>query len=124
MKRDPSITCRHVDPDTFDLNGVRGAVIGGAGGIGCSLSRSLAKQGCSVLVVGQTFRDDGVKNISFMKADLRPIEDAKRVAQDLPAEQRDLVVMTMGIMAGPRREVTTGGIERDLAISYLSRLSS
>jgi hypothetical protein len=40
----------------------------------------------------------------------------------LPAEDLDLLVFTTGIMAGPKREETAEGIERDMAVSYLSRL--
>ena len=104
-----------------DRTGLNTAVIGGTGGIGRSLAQDLAKQGANVLVVGQTFRDAEMTNISFLKADLSLLVDAKRVADEMPAERLDLVVMTTGIMAGPKREVTAEGIERDLAVSYLSR---
>lgn len=42
---------------------------------------------------------------------------------DLSAETLDPVVLTTGIMAGPKREVTAEGLERDVAISYLSRVA-
>ncbi|CAN7300279.1 SDR family NAD(P)-dependent oxidoreductase [Rhizobium sp. LjRoot258] len=121
MKRDSSITWRRVEKNSLDLTGLNVAVIGGTGGIGRSLAQDFAKQGGDVLVVGQTFRDAKTKNISFLKADLSLLVDAKRVADEMPVEKLDLVVMTTGIMAGPKREVTAEGIERDLAVSYLSR---
>jgi NAD(P)-dependent dehydrogenase (short-subunit alcohol dehydrogenase family) len=121
MKRDSSITWRHVDADMLDLKGFNVAIIGGTGGIGRSLAHVLAKQGADVQVVGRNFKDTTVRNISFMRADLSLLKDARRLASELPAEQLDLVVMTTGIMAGPKRETTTEGIERDLAVSYLSR---
>ena len=121
MKRDSSITWGRVEKNSLNLTGLNVAVIGGTGGIGRSLAQDLAKQGADVLVVGQTFRDAETKNISFLNADLSLLMDAKRVADEMPAEQLDLVVMTTGTMAGPKREVTAEGVERDLAISYLSR---
>jgi hypothetical protein len=39
-----------------------------------------------------------------------------------PAETLDLVIFTTGIFAAPRRQETAEGIERDMAVSYLSRL--
>ena len=42
--------------------------------------------------------------------------------KELPAETLDLVVFTTGIFAAPKRQETAEGIERDMAISYLSRL--
>jgi hypothetical protein len=56
-----------------------------------------------------------------MKADLGLMTEARRVGDALPAERLDIVVFTTGTMAGPKREVTSEGLERDLAISYLSR---
>ena len=50
------------------------------------------------------------------------MREAQRVAVSLPAEDLDLLVFTTGIMAGPKREETAEGIERDMAVSYLSRL--
>ena len=103
------------------LAGLNVAVIGGTGGIGRAFSRQLAAKGARVLVVGQTFRDQNVPGIAFMQADLSLMREARRIGRELPAETLDIVVFTTGIMAGPRREVTTEGIERDLAVSYLSR---
>ncbi|CDM61156.1 MULTISPECIES: SDR family NAD(P)-dependent oxidoreductase [Rhizobium] len=124
MQRDSSITWRRIEKNSLNLAGLNVAVIGGTGGIGRSLAHDLAKQGADVLVVGQTFRDAETKNISFLKADLNLVIDAKRVADEMPAETLDLVLMTAGIMAGPKREVTAEGIERDLALSYSAATSS
>ena len=104
------------------LDGVRAAVVGGTGGLGQAIARELASRGAQVTVVGQTFRDAGAKNLSFESADLSKMSEAARIGRALPAEL-DLVVLTTGIFASPQREVTAEGLERDLAVSYLSRLA-
>lgn len=122
MKRDKTITWYRADAARLDLKGLKVAVIGGTGGIGRAFSRFLASRGANVVVVGQTFRDTDVPGIEFIKADLSLMREARRVGAALPAETLDLVIFTTGIMAGPKREETAEGIERDMAISYLSRL--
>lgn len=122
MALDKNITWRRVDVATLDLSGLRVAVVGGTGGLGRAITRVLASRGARVLVVGQTFRDADVEGIAFLKADLGLMREAERISQALPAEELDLVVFTTGIFAAPKREETAEGIERDLAISYLSRL--
>lgn len=97
-------------------------VVGGTGGLGRAISRYLALHGARVIVVGQTFRDQGIVNIDFVQADLSLLHEARRVADLLPAEVADVVIFTTGIFAAPRREVTAEGIERDMAVSFLNRL--
>jgi NAD(P)-dependent dehydrogenase (short-subunit alcohol dehydrogenase family) len=121
MRPDTSITLRHRHVKSLDLDHLRIAIVGGTSGIGRSLARSLAGQGARITVVGRTFKDRDVPNIDFVQADLSLIRDARRVAAELPVETLDMVIMTTGIMAGPQRETTSEGIERDLAVSYLSR---
>ncbi len=122
MAVDKSITWRHAEAASLDLKGTTAAVVGGTGGLGRAIARTLAGRGARVIVVGQTFRDDGVTGIEFMRADLGSMKEASRVGQALPAEDLDLVVFTTGIFAAPTREETDEGIERDMAVSYLSRL--
>jgi len=122
MTRDKSISWRRVDPSRVDLNGMNVAVIGGTGGIGRALSRFMASRGASVIAVGRTFRDSDTPGIRFVRADLSLMREAERVANALPAETLDLVVFTTGIFAAPKRQETAEGIERDMAVSYLSRL--
>lgn len=98
------------------------AIIGGTGGIGRSLSRLFASEGANVIVVGQTFRDADQKGIEFIKADLSSMSEAKRVADDLPAENLDMVIFTVGIFASYHKEETSEGLEKDMAASYLNRL--
>jgi NAD(P)-dependent dehydrogenase (short-subunit alcohol dehydrogenase family) len=122
MALDRQISWRPADLASLDLEGLRVAVVGGTGGLGRAISRVLASRGARVLVVGQTFRDADVNGIEFLQADLSRMHEAKRVAEALPAEALDLVVLTTGIFAGPKREETVEGIERDMAVSYLCRL--
>jgi NAD(P)-dependent dehydrogenase (short-subunit alcohol dehydrogenase family) len=98
------------------------AIVGGTGGIGRAFSRLMASRGANILVVGQTFRDADVPGIEFIKADLSLMRDAQRVGALLPAETIDHFLFTTGIMAAGARQETADGIERDMAVSYLSRL--
>ncbi|MBS1023558.1 SDR family NAD(P)-dependent oxidoreductase [Gluconobacter cerinus] len=120
MKRDLNLKWHNVDPGS--LRGRRTIVVGGTGGVGRAVSQALAARGAQVTVVGQTFRDADIANISFIQADLSLLKDAERVARELPVEQADLLVFTTGIFAAPKRQVTAEGIERDMAVSYLNRL--
>lgn len=122
MKKDPSLQLKLPALTRSDVAGMKVAVVGGTGGIGRALARELAILGADVIVVGQTFRDADLPNMAFVGADLGLMSEARRVASLLPAETLDLVVFTTGIFAAPRREETAEGIERDMAVSYLSRL--
>jgi len=122
MKVDKSFTWHRVDPQALNLKGLKVAIIGGTGGIGRGLDRFMASRGAKVLVVGQTFRDSDISAIEFIKADLSPMREAKLVGELLPAETLDLILFTTGILAAPKRHETPEGIERDMAVSYLSRM--
>ena len=111
-----------VDPEVLDLSGKRVAIVGGTGGLGRALARFMAERGADVTVVGRRFRDDGTPRIRFVEADLESMAEAKRIAGVLAVEQLDMLVLTTGIMAARQREQTGEGLERDLAVSYLSRL--
>lgn len=110
-------------PGSIGQYGKRVAIVGGTGGIGQALARLLASQGAKVTVVGQTFRDQGTPNLEFLKADLSSMKEAARVARTLKHENPDLWLLTMGIYAAPQREVTSEGLERDMAVSFWSRLA-
>jgi NAD(P)-dependent dehydrogenase (short-subunit alcohol dehydrogenase family) len=122
MKKNDSISWRRVESASLDLKGWKVVVVGGTGGLGRAICGVLAARGAHVTVVGQTFRDQGVPGLEFIKADLSLLREAERVAKALPAEQLDLVVFTTGIFAAPKRQETAEGLERDMAVSYLNRL--
>ena len=119
---DPSLTVRRVPAASLDLKGKSMAVVGGTDGLGRAIARLAASRGARVLVVGRTFRDEGTPGITFMKADLSSMREAARVGKELDASL-DIVLLTTGIFAAKVRQVTEEGIERDMAISYLSRLA-
>ena len=121
-KTNPAITWTRTETSTLDLHGKNVAVVGGTGGLGRALSRILASRGARVSVIGQTFREAGTPGIDFVKADLSSMTEAARVADELPAETLDLLVLTTGIFAAPTRQETVEGLERDMAVSYLNRL--
>ena len=122
MKTNAKIDWRRVAVNDLDLSRWKAAVVGGTAGIGRAIGLSLASRGAKVTVVGRTFRDEGVANLTFRKADLSLMREAARIGKELPAEQLDLVVFTTGIMPAPQREESAEGIEREVAVSYLSRL--
>ena len=118
-----NLTWKPVSPESLDLSGKQVVVVGGTGGIGRALSRLMAARGAQVTIVGRTFREADTPRIRFVQADLELMSEALRIGRNLPAEELDLVVFTTGIMPGPKRTETAEGIERDLAVSYLSRLA-
>lgn len=120
MKKDHNFPELTLTPKQ-DLTNKNIVIIGGTGGLGQALSRKMASQGAHVLVVGQTFRDQETSGIQFLQADLSLMSEAKRIADEIPAESIDMLIFTTGIFAAPERQETTEGIERDLAVSYLNR---
>ncbi|MGV9367942.1 SDR family NAD(P)-dependent oxidoreductase [Amycolatopsis sp. NPDC003731] len=107
--------------DRLDLTGKRLTVIGGTNGLGQAIARQALARGADVTVVGRTFRDTPHERLRFVQADLSAMKEAIRVGEELPVESEDVVLFTNGITAAKIREETADGIERDMAISYLSR---
>lgn len=123
MKQDKSFTWNPSPVDKLKLDSLKVAIVGGTNGLGRAIGHVFASHGAQVTVVGQTFRDNGVKNITFIKADLTSIETATRVAEQIPTETLDILLFTTGILASKVREETAEGLERDMAVSYLNRLA-
>ncbi len=120
MKKDRSFPELTLAPNQ-DLTNKNIVVIGGTGGLGQALSQKMASQGANVLVVGQTFRDQQTSGIQFFQANLSLMSEAKRIADEIPAESIDILIFTTGVFAAPERQETSEGIERDVAVSYLNR---
>jgi hypothetical protein len=45
MKRDKNFTWRRIDPASVDLQGIKGAIVGGTGGIGRALRANVRVRG-------------------------------------------------------------------------------
>jgi NAD(P)-dependent dehydrogenase (short-subunit alcohol dehydrogenase family) len=103
------------------LCGKQVAMIGGTNGIGRALARLFAAKEAEVVVVGRTFRDQGVERLRFIAADLSHMTQAQRVGQELPVEIMDTLIFTTGSGPGEQRAESSEGVELDLAISSLSR---
>lgn len=103
------------------LNKLDVLVVGGTGGLGRAISHELAAAGANITVVGQTFRDEDKPNISFIKGDLSSIVKTRELARGLDVSKVDIVLLTAGIFAAPKRQETAEGLEKDLAVSFLNR---
>jgi NAD(P)-dependent dehydrogenase (short-subunit alcohol dehydrogenase family) len=121
MALNTSFTWSPANNAPINGHGKKTIIFGGTSGIGRAIALKLAAAGTDVTVVGRSFRDQGVKGLNFVPADLSIMAEARRIARELPAESADLLIFTTGIMAGPKREETAEGIERDLAVSFLNR---
>ena len=129
------IACQQINPIDVDtsqtnrkyfmrknLHGYNVVIIGGTGGIGRAFSRLMSTMGANITVVGQVFRDSDLHGITFLKADLSLMSEAKRIGQLLSKQSFDICIFTAGVFSALKKQETVEGIERDLAISYLSRL--
>ena len=76
--------------------GQKMAMIGGTNGIGRALTRLFAANGAKAVVVGRTFRDQGLERLRFIHADLSEMKQAQRVVQELSAESWDMLLFTSG----------------------------
>lgn len=105
----------------LDLSSKRLAVVGGTDGLGRAIAQLALDRGATVAVVGRTFREEPSARIRFVKSDLASMRGAVELGQNLEVEPYDVVLFTNGIFAAKTREDTAEKIERDMAISYLSR---
>jgi NAD(P)-dependent dehydrogenase (short-subunit alcohol dehydrogenase family) len=117
---DQSVVLKPVPSERLDLSGKGLAVIGGTGGLGRAIAEEALARGADVTVVGRTFRGAPSSRLTFVAADLSSMRKAVRLGRELPAELFDVALFTTGIMAAKSREETSEGIERDMAISYLT----
>jgi NAD(P)-dependent dehydrogenase (short-subunit alcohol dehydrogenase family) len=117
------VTIHPTPIEQLDLSTKNVAVIGGTNGLGRAIARQALARGADVTVVGRTFRDDPAARLTFVPADLSSMAEAVRLGRELPAESYDVVLFTTGIIAAKTREETPEHVERDMAVSYLSRLA-
>jgi NAD(P)-dependent dehydrogenase (short-subunit alcohol dehydrogenase family) len=114
---------RPIPIERLDLSSKKLAIIGGTNGLGRAIAQQALARGADVTVVGRTFRDEPAARLTFVAADLSSMSEAARLGLELPAEPLDVVLFTTGIIAAKTREETREHVERDVAISYLSRLA-
>lgn len=120
---DPSVTIQPTPIEQLDLSAKKLAIVGGTNGLGRAIAQQALARGAEVTVVGRTFRDDPAARLTFVPADLSSMTEAVRLGRELPAESYDVVLFTTGIIAAKKREETPEHVERDMAVSYLSRLA-
>ncbi|GAB4111854.1 MAG: oxidoreductase [Roseiflexaceae bacterium] len=117
----------------MDVKGAFVVITGGTDGIGAATARELHQRGAHVTIIGRS-REKGAELVAqsaavvqggqfrFIPADLSlmaNIEDVVRqLQQALP--RIDLLIHCVGILIA-HTEYTTEGIEKDFAVSYLSR---
>lgn len=123
MKKDSDYKLALPSLNNLKLKSLKVAIVGGTNGLGRAIARVLASRGAHVTVVGRTFRDADVENIEFIEADLSSIKVAREVAERIPAEELDILLFTTGILSNRQKQVTAEGIERDLAMSFLNRVT-
>lgn len=125
MTRDNTFSWNHSIPTNFNFKNINALIIGGTGGLGRAISTQLIDAGANVTVIGQTMRDTESDSLKFVKADLSSMKNAKEVAKTLndngQVKEFTHVIFTNGIFSSRTRQETAEGIERDMAISYLSR---
>jgi NAD(P)-dependent dehydrogenase (short-subunit alcohol dehydrogenase family) len=120
---DRSVVLHPAPIERLDLTGRRLAVFGGTNGLGRAIAQQALARGAEVTVVGRTLRDDPQTRLTFVESDLSSMREAARLGHELPAETYDVVLFTLGISAGKTRDATSEHIERDMAVSYLSRFA-
>jgi NAD(P)-dependent dehydrogenase (short-subunit alcohol dehydrogenase family) len=107
-------------------------VTGATDGLGRALARELAARGATVLVHGRsrerlddTLREiregTGSDRLRAYRADLASLEQVRRLARAVGAEQRlDVLVNNAGIAGTGDREVSADGLELRFAVNYLA----
>lgn len=103
------------------LIGKKIVVVGGTNGVGRAIALEFISKGAEVIVVGRTFRDQGIERLTFIKADLSEMDKVLLFAKELLAETLDALIMTHGIFPAKERKTNSKGIEIDMATSALSR---
>ncbi|MEU0966808.1 SDR family NAD(P)-dependent oxidoreductase [Streptomyces sp. NPDC005917] len=120
---DRDVVLRPTPIERLDLSGRRLTVVGGTNGLGQAVARQALARGAEVTVVGRTFRDTPAEGLTFVKSDLASMREADRLGRELPVESDDVVLFTLGTFAAKTREETVEHLERDIAVSYLSRFA-
>lgn len=107
---DTSLTVARPPLEARGLAGKHFVVVGGTDGLGRALTHLALEKGARVTVVGRTLRDAPRPGLDFVPADLSSMKAAARLGETLPVDGVDGVLLTLGTIAAPRREVTAEGL--------------
>ena len=121
--RDRRVAFTPAPADGLDLEGRRLVVVGGTNGLGRAIAHAAVDRGAEALVVGRTFRDAPQERLTFVESDLSSMREAARLGRELPVEDHDVVLFTLGISASKNRRETVEHVETDMAVSHLSRFA-
>ncbi len=119
-------------PVTVSLEGRTVVVTGATSGLGRAAALGLARKGARVILVGrdrqkteatglEIAHETGNPEIGMQTADLALMEDVRRLAENLLAEESNIHVLINNAGAlYPERGLTSEGIEKTLALDLLS----
>ncbi len=104
----------------YTVGGEDVLIVGGTSGIGLATAKVLAAHGAFVAVAGRrTVAEPKIKSIV---TDLSTVKQQRAFADKIAnPESLNLLIFTIGIVAGATRSDNGEGIELDLAVSYISR---
>ncbi|WP_433789243.1 oxidoreductase [Actinoplanes sp. CA-252034] len=104
-------------------------ITGASGGIGFHTALGLAEQGHQVIIAARA-RERGEAAATRIGAVWRPLDlgdlaSVRRFAREFLQEygRLDLLINNAGVMAVPRRELTTDGFERQLGVNHLGHFA-
>ncbi|KAJ3301336.1 hypothetical protein HDV03_001033 [Kappamyces sp. JEL0829] len=114
-----------MDPEKLKskAEGKKVLVVGGTAGIGKALAIALIKLKADVTIVGRREPDAALAEARWIQKDLSLLKSANSLAAECNVKCLDVIVFTVGTMAGPEKRLTDEGIEVDLATSFLSRMA-
>lgn len=100
--------------------------VGCTRGIGAGIARAACARGAGVIVVGRLDSRPLLggctsDRLRFIRADLSSMRAAVELVGQLAPQSVSTVVLTVGIVNGAARQESVEGIEREVAVSFLSR---
>ncbi|MHC8407427.1 SDR family NAD(P)-dependent oxidoreductase [Pseudomonas sp. TMB3-21] len=115
-----------------DLSGKRAIVTGGAAGIGIETARALVNAGANVTLavrrpdaaqlIAAELRVEGRGSVEVRSIDLADLASVKTFAEAW-SEPLHILVNNAGIMAVPKRELTSQGFEMQFATNFLGHFA-
>lgn len=115
------------------IKGKTVVITGGTDGIGAATALELKRRGAHVWIIGRSrdkgnqlvataARDQGDGSLNFLQSDFSLMANVRSAVEQLRARltQIDVLIHCVGILIA-HKEYTREGIEKDFAVSYLSR---